>query len=84
MTEFIKHNLLRQTTLIPLSFAVVVIGGGSAWMTKVTDTIAGNKSSIMECAAMQKEFYSKMNQSIRNMENRLGVIEGELKRIRRN
>jgi len=69
-------KFLSEKTLIPLSTAAIVIGGGAAWMTKISLSQDKYESS-MKKSEDRDEYYKQAVQEIRD---RLIRIEMKLER----
>lgn len=74
---------ISQNTVIPIGVAVVVIGGGAAWMTKINYAVDAHAAKIEEARHSETSRYREFLEIARLIEHRLSVIEGELKRIRK-
>ena len=73
-------NKLTESTLIPLGVAVAVIGGASAWMTRmhfITDATAKGLSDT-------NTFISSINDHLDSIQPRLARIEVLLEKEKRN
>ena len=78
---------LTENTFIPIGLAVVVIGGGAAWMTNIAMTTQNLKDEVefaRVSSAKKDEYYIKAIQEVttrlQEIRERLIVIETELKR----
>lgn len=72
-------RVLREQLLIPLGFAIAVIGGGALWLGNTYGIVSGNADSI-ELLRLKQETY---NQHLIDIKAELGEIRGELKRIQK-
>lgn len=70
---------ITEMTLIPLGVALISIGGGAAWLTRIHIQMDANAASIQSIEENQTE-YSK---DIRQIAVDIAEIKGELKRQRR-
>jgi len=68
---------ITQNTLVPIGLAVAVIGGGAAWMTRQEMTASANAKGIKHLQGQ----YEHIDDMLREIQEKLGTIEGELKRI---
>lgn len=74
---------ITSNTLMPIGLAVVVIGGGAAWMTKINIAVDAHASKIREATESEQSRYRELTDLLRGIDHRLSLIEGELKRIRK-
>lgn len=72
-------RVLREQVLIPLGFAIVVIGGGAIWLGNTYAKVTNNTAEI----ATIKSQHTSYNQHFLDIKAELGEIRGELKRIRK-
>lgn len=68
---------------MPLGLAVVVIGGGAAWMTKINVAVDAHTARIKEATESEESHYKELTDILRQIDRRLSSIEGEVKRIRK-
>lgn len=66
---------------MPIGLAVVVIGGGAAWMTKINVAVDAHTVKIREATESEESHYGKLTDLLRQIDGRLSTIEGELRRI---
>jgi hypothetical protein len=71
---------ISEGTLIPLSLAITVIGGGATWMT----TIASKQEAIAARVDRQGDFMREVRNTMLEMNQRLSNIEGKLEYITTN
>jgi hypothetical protein len=70
---------ITDTTLIPIGLAVVVIGGGAAWLTAMSLKIDSAIASTQRIEQKQSTY----NEDISQIRELISGIHGELKRIKR-
>lgn len=74
---------LSQNTLMPIGVAVIVIGGGAAWMTKINYAVDAATVRFEESKVSEGERYRELTDLLRQIDRRLSSIEGEMKRVRK-
>lgn len=74
---------LTSNTLMPIGLAVVVIGGGAGWMTKINIAVDAHAARIREATESEQSRYKELTDLLRQIDRRLSGIEGEMKRIRK-
>jgi hypothetical protein len=67
---------LRETTLVPLSFAVLMIGGGAGWVTRQEIFAAENREKI----SILENKFEGIDQKLSEISEKLGRIEWHLKK----
>jgi hypothetical protein len=68
---------ITDKTLIPLGVAVLVIGGGAAWLTSISNATQISKDGIVRLEAKQDAY----SNDLQKIYQELAEIKGELKRI---
>ena len=56
-----KSNKISDKTLIPLSLAILAIGGGATWLTDVHGEVAHQKVRIEEITSDSRTINQKLN-----------------------
>ena len=67
---------LTQKTLVPLGFAIVLIGTGAGWVTKINYEVMANAGKIVEAKVVQREVLK----ALRSIDKKLAVIEYQIRR----
>lgn len=67
---------LSDKTLIPLGVAIMVIGGGTAWLTSLHLATASNTAALAELK-------QSIPEKLENIQRDIAEIKGELKRIKK-
>lgn len=70
---------IGEKTLVPLSFALVVIGGGACWMTKISFELDAHASLITEGKRVRDLQYTDVINRLERIEQHIAGIEGEMK-----
>jgi hypothetical protein len=73
---------ISENTFVPLGLAVMVIGGGAGWVTKIEVAVSAQAAKIEEQQQEDDFRARKLFDLLRQIDQRLSMIEGELKRIR--
>lgn len=69
---------LSENTLIPIGLAVVVIGGGSAWLTKISIATAANSDALSRIETKQEsytEHLAEIRQDLAVIRQRIETME---------
>jgi hypothetical protein len=77
-----RLKAITGDTLVPLWLAVTVIGAGAAWITKIDVALDAQAAKIEEQQQTDDARARKIFDLLRQIEHRLSVIEGEIKRIK--
>jgi len=70
---------ITENTLIPIGIAITVIGGGSAWLTTMHQSMSAMAQEIRSVKEERKTLYDSLELIRRD----ISEIKGELKRIRK-
>lgn len=70
---------IHEKSWVSISFAIAVIGGGAAWMTRQELTTSANAAQIQEVVHQ----YGDIEKKLSEMDKRLIVIETLLRRLSR-
>ena len=76
-------KLIDATTKIPLSLAVVAIGGAAVFITTLHDTGQATASSVQKLEARVDLQEEKTEKYFHEINLKIGEILGELNRIRK-
>jgi len=68
---------LTENTLIPVGLAVIVIGGGAAWITNIQMSTA---ATVVKITSMEEKS-DKVMESLAEIQNSLAEVKGELKQL---
>ena len=69
---------LTENTLIPIGLALTVIGGGSAWLTRISVATAANAEALNRIETKQDQYtehLSQIRQDLAVIRNRLENME---------
>jgi hypothetical protein len=78
-----KTSRITSHTLVPIGLAVIVIGGGAGWMTKINVAVDAHAARIKEATESEESRYKELTDILRQIDRRLSGIEGEMRRIRK-
>lgn len=69
---------LTENTFIPIGLALTVIGGGSAWLTKISVSTSANAETLTRIESKQDQYtehLSQIRQDLAVIRNRLENME---------
>jgi hypothetical protein len=70
---------LSEKTLIPIGVAIIVIGGGAGWLTKISVDSSAHGKMIEAVQAEHKEDQNELKDVLKSIDRRLYNIEFKLK-----
>ncbi len=72
---------LDEKTLLPMGVAIVVIGGGAAWATRMHIGMSEAQAAIIEQKQADSEYHKKVCELLRSIDQRLSRIEGSRRKL---
>lgn len=67
-------DYLTENTMVPLSLAVIVIGGGAVWLTVLASTVQSSADTLKEIKGKQEKY----NEDISQIRTDIAVIKSKM------
>lgn len=79
------EKLLKQindSTVVPLGLAILVFGGGAAWMTTVDSRLSAQATTLTNQQAQNVEVFRDVKNDLKEITQRLYAIEKKIDRLK--
>jgi len=73
---------INESTVIPIGLAILVFGGGAAWMTTVDSRLSAQATTLTTQQAQNVEVFRDVKSDLKEINQRLYAIEKKIDRLR--